>query len=155
FPPLVSLAQRLGVSPAVVMLRWAQQLGAGVVFHTSKESHLREVLDASIHLDARVMAEINGYYGVKTVRFFPFAEVSPIHDDLSEMVDTADYVNAVAARLDDDRRALAAGMPVSNMALNLPASTNRQLLTDPVANRIALRLFPVEEGASEAPSYDR
>jgi diketogulonate reductase-like aldo/keto reductase len=155
FPPLVRLAERLGVSPAVVMFRWAQQLGAGIVFNTSNELHLRELLNANAHLEARDIAEINGYYGVKTVRFFPNAEVSAIHDDFSEMVDTGDYVNAVAARLDEDRRALAAGLPVSNMALNLPSSTNRQLLTDPVANRLALRLFPVEEGASEEPCYDR
>lgn len=155
FPPLVRLAERLGVSPAIVMLRWAEQLGADVVFNTSNELHLREVLQANTHLDARDMAEISGYYGIKTVRFFPIADVSLVHDDLSDLVDTADYVNAVAARLDEDRRALAAGMPISNMALNLPAATNRQLLTDPIANRIAVRLFPVEDGASEQPSYDR
>ncbi len=155
FPPLVRLAQRLSVSPAVVMLAWARGLGADVVFNTSNEAHLREMVLANIELDARAMAEMNGYYGIKTERFYPLAEVSPIHDDLSEMVDTADYVNAVAARLDVDRLALAAGTPVSNMAMNLPASTNRQLLTDPVANRLALRLFPQEEGASEQASFDR
>jgi diketogulonate reductase-like aldo/keto reductase len=155
FPPLVKLATRLGVSPAVVMLQWAKERGAQAVVSTSNEARLHELVAANVHLDARDMAEINGYYGIKTVRFYPLAEVSAVHDDLSDKVDTGDYVDAVAARLDEDRRALAAGTPVSNMALNLPASTNRQLLTDPVANRIALRLFPVEEGTSEQASYAR
>lgn len=155
FPPLVRLAERLGISPAVVMLQWARQLGADIVFNTSKEIHLREVLTANALLHPRDMAEINGYYGIKTVRFFPFADVARVHDELSELVHTDDYVNAVATRLDDDRRALAAGTPLSDIALNLPTSTNRQLLADPVANRIALRLFPVEAGEVEKPSYDR
>lgn len=155
FPALARIAERLGVSPAVVMLRWAQELGADVVVSTTNEAHLRELLSANVTLDARDMAEISGLYGEKTVRFFPVAEIANVHDDLSDLVDTTDYVNAVAARLDEDRRALAAGTPVSTMALNLPASTNRQLLTDPVANRIALRLYPVEEGGTEQASFDR
>jgi diketogulonate reductase-like aldo/keto reductase len=157
--PLARLSDRLGVSPAVVMLRWVQELGVDVVFHTSNQIHLREVVEATRlerpRLGAREMAEISGYYGIKTVRFFPIADVPEIDDELAAMVDTAEYVNAVAARLDEDRSALNAGLPVSKTALNLPSSTHRQLLTDPVANRLALRLFPIEPGANETASYDR
>lgn len=155
FPPLVALTARLGVSPAVVLLQWAKQRGAQPVIGTSNEAHLRELVEANVHLDARDMAEMNGYYGIKTARFYPLADVSAVHDELSDKVDTGDYVDAVAARLDEDRRALMAGTPVSTMALNLPASTNRQLLTDPIANRIALRLYPLEEGTGEQASYAR
>lgn len=160
FPPLVRLAATLGVSPAVVLARWVQQLGAEVVFHTSREEHLQEIVQATAmaapELSARDMAEISGYYAIETQRFFPEPD-SPVLDDdeLSDVVDTARYVALVAARLDADRRAMDRGLPVSDTALNLPANTNRQLLTDPVANQIALQLFPVEEGKTAEGSYSR
>ncbi len=47
------------------------------------------------------------------------------------------------------------GLPVSDTALNLPANTNRQLLTDPIANQIALQLFPVEPGKTAEGSHGR
>lgn len=160
FPPLVRLASSLGVSPAVVLARWAQQLGAEVVFHTSREDHLHEIVQATSAatpmLSARDMAEICGYYALETRRFFP-EPVSPAldDDDLSDIVDTTHYVSIVAERLDADRRALDMGLAVSDTALNLPANTNRQLLTDPLANQIALQLFPVEEGKTPEGSYSR
>jgi diketogulonate reductase-like aldo/keto reductase len=159
FPPLVRLASTLGASPAIVLLRWAQQLGVEVVFHTSNPDHLREVLQATEAnepvLGARDMAEINGYYAFETRRFFP-EPVSPALDaELSDIVDTADYVSLIADRLDADRRAMELGRPVSATALNLPANSNRQLLTDPIANQIALRLFPVEPGKAPQSSYGR
>lgn len=159
FPPLARLAASLGVSPAVVLLRWAQQLGAEVVFHTSQESHLREIVEATRtgepHLDARTLAELSGYYDLETRRFFPEPAASALADELGDVTDTTTYVELVAARLDADRAALRAGLPVSETALNLPAQTNRQLGTDPIANRLALRLFPVKEGKTAESSYDR
>jgi len=159
FPPLVRLARTLGVSPAVIMLRWAQQLGAEVVFHTAQAQHLQEVVDATRTaepvLSARELAEISGYYGLETRRFFP-EPVSPSLDvELGEITDTGAYVERVASLLADDRRALEAGLPVSNLALNLPANSNRQLWTDPVANQLALRLFPIEGDKTAASSYGR
>jgi diketogulonate reductase-like aldo/keto reductase len=159
FPPLVRLANTLGASPAMVLLRWAQQLGVEVVFHTSNPDHLGEVLRATGEnhpvLGARDMAEIGGYYALETRRFFP-EPVSPALDaELSDIVDTAHYVALIAERLDADRRAMERGRPVSATALNLPANSNRQLLTDPVANQIALRLFPVEPGKAPESSYGR
>ncbi len=160
FPPLVRLAKSLGVSPAVVLLRWAEQLGADVVFHTSQEAHLREILHASQagepRLDARALAELSGYYDLETRRFFP-EPASPSLDDeeLGDLTDTASYVEVVAARLEADRAALRGGETVSNMALNLPAHSSRQLCTDPIANQLALRLFPVESGKTAESSYDR
>lgn len=160
FAPLVRLATALGVSPAVVLLRWAQQLGAEVVFHTSREDHLAEIVHAATAaapwLSARDMAEISGYYALETRRFFP-EPLSPAlgDDELSDVVDTTRYVALVAERLDADRRALDQGLPVSDTALNLPANTNRQLLKDPIANQIALQLFPVEHGKTAEGSYCR
>jgi diketogulonate reductase-like aldo/keto reductase len=159
FPPLVRLAQSLGVSSAVVMLRWAQQLGAEVVFHTTRRDHLREVLDATRaaepQLSARQLAEISGYYGFETRRFFPEAITPALHAELGEVTDTGTYVERVATRLAEDRRAIEAGLPVSDMALNLPANSNRQLWTDPLANQLALRLFPVEGDKTALSSYGR
>jgi diketogulonate reductase-like aldo/keto reductase len=159
FPPLVRLAAKLGLSPAVVLLRWAQQLGAEVVFHTAREDHLQEIIQATARapeLSPRDMAEMSGYYALETHRFFP-EPASPLLDDdeLSDVVDTNRYVELVAARLDADRRAMERGLAVSDTALNLPANTNRQLLTDPIANQIALQLFPVEEGKTAEGSYSR
>jgi diketogulonate reductase-like aldo/keto reductase len=159
FAPLVRLAAALGVSPAVVLLRWAQQLGAEVVFHTSREDHLREIVSASASLSpvlsAREMAEISGYYAIETRRFFPEPVSPALDDELSDVVDTTRYVALVAERLDADRRAMALGLAVSDAALNLPANTNRQLLTDPIAHQIALQLFPVEHGKTAEGSYSR
>jgi NLR family CARD domain-containing protein 3 len=159
FPPLVRLAQSHGVSTAVVMLRWAQQLGAEVVFHTAQPEHLQEVLDATRAgepvLSAREMVEISGYYGLETRRFFPEVVTPALDVGLGEVTDTGTYVERVAERLAEDRRALDAGLPVSNMALNLPANSNRQLYTDPVANQLALRLFPVEGDKTALSSYGR
>ncbi|APR79946.1 oxidoreductase of aldo/keto reductase family, subgroup 1 [Minicystis rosea] len=160
FAPLVRLAGALGVSPAVVLLRWAQQLGAEVVFHTSREDHLAEVVHATATaapvLSARDMAEISGYYALETRRFFPEPVSPALHDDeLSDVVETTRYVALVAERLDADRRAMDLGLAVSDTALNLPANTNRQLLTDPIANQIALQLFPVEDGKTAEGSYSR
>jgi diketogulonate reductase-like aldo/keto reductase len=159
FAPLVRLAAALGVAPAVVLLRWTQQLGAEVVFHSSREDHLREVLDATAAampvLSARDMAEISGYYALETRRFFPEPLSPALDDELSDVVDTSRYVTLVAERLDADRRAMDLGLSVSETALNLPANTNRQLLTDPVANQIALVLFPVEHGKTAEGSYSR
>lgn len=160
FAPLVRLAAALGVSPAVVLLRWAQQLGAEVVFHTSREDHLGEIVRATAAaapvLSARDMAEISGYYAVETRRFYPEPASPALGDgDLSDVVDTTRYVALVAERLDADRRAMDLGLAVSDTALNLPANTNRQLLTDPIANQIALRLFPVEDGKTAEGSYSR
>ena len=160
FAPLVRLASNLGCPPAVVLLRWAQQLGAKVVFHTSRADHLREVVQAAEMaapvLSARDMVEISGYYALETRRFFPEPASSGLLDDeLADVVDTTRYVALVAERLDADRRALDLGLPVSEMALKLPANTNRQLLTDPIANQIALQLFPVEEGRTAEGSYSR
>lgn len=159
FPPLVRLAHSLGVSPAMVLLRWAQQLGAEIVFRTSREEHLQEVIRTSADsplLSARDVAEISGYYAHETHRLFP-EPASPVLDDdeLSDVVDTNRYVSLIAARLDADRRAMESGLAVSDTALNLPANTNRQLLTDPVANQIALQLFPVEPGKTAEGSYSR
>lgn len=159
FAPLVRLAAALGVSPAVVLLRWAQQLGAEVVFHTSREDHLTEVVRATAAaapvLSARDMAEISGYYAIETRRFFPEPVSPALDDELADVVDTTRYVALVAERLDADRRAMDLGLAVSDTALNLPANTNRQLLTDPIANQIALRLFPVEPGKTAEGSYSR
>ena len=160
FAPLVRLSAALGASPAVVLVRWAQQLGAEVVFHTSREDHLREVLHASTSasplLSARDMAEIGGYYALETRRFFPEPLSPALEDDeLSDVVDTTRYVALVVERLDADRRAMDLGLPVSDTALNLPANTNRQLLTDPIANQIALQLFPVEQGKTAEGSHCR
>jgi len=160
FAPLVRRAAALGVSPAVVLLRWAQQLGAEVVFHTSSADHLGEIVRATAAvapvLSARDMAEISGYYALETRRFFP-EPVSPALDDdeLSDVVDTTRYVALVAERLDADRRAMDLGLPVSSTALNLPANTNRQLLMDPIANQIALQLFPVAPGKTAEGSHSR
>ncbi|WP_437906176.1 aldo/keto reductase [Sorangium sp. So ce327] len=159
FPPLVRLARSLGVSTAVVMLRWAQQLGAEVVFHTTQAQHLREVIDATRAaepvLSALQLAEISGYYGFETRRFFPEAATPSLDAELGEVTDTGTYVERVATRLAEDRRALEAGLPVSDLALNLPANSNRQLSTDPVANQLALRLFPVEGDKTAVSSYGR
>lgn len=159
FPPLVRLARSYEVSTAVVMLRWAQQLGVEVVFHTTQPQHLREVIDATRAaepvLGARELAEISGYYGLETRRFFPEAVTPSLDVELGQITDTATYVERVATRLAEDRRALEAGLPVSNMALNLPANSNRQLWTDPVANQLALRLFPIGVDKTAVSSYGR
>jgi len=159
FPPLVRLAQRLGASPAVILLRWAEQLGAEVVFHTSQSDHLQEIIAASENatptLGAREMAELNGYYGLETRRFYPEPASPSLAADLADVTDTARYVELVAQRLEQDQRALQSGLPVSNTALNLPAHSNRQLWTDPIANQLALRLFPVVAPKTAASSYGR
>jgi diketogulonate reductase-like aldo/keto reductase len=159
FPPLVRLAQRLGASPAVILLRWAEQLGAEVVFHTSQPDHLREVIAASKSatptLGAREMAELNGYYGFETRRFYPEPVSPALGTELADVTDSARYVELVAQRLEQDQRALQSGLTVSDTALNLPAHSNRQLWTDPIAKQLALRLFPVVAPKTEESSYGR
>ncbi|MCA9643461.1 MAG: aldo/keto reductase [Polyangiaceae bacterium] len=158
FAPLQALAARLGATPAAVMLRWAHQLGAELVIHSSQPAHLAEAIDVvsgSFVLSPRDMAEINGYYGAKTVRFYPQHATPTLDSELSEIIDTDEYVSAVAARLRADRTANAMGEPVSNAALSLPAGTNRELLTHPLANRIALELFPTDQSSGAERSYQR
>lgn len=158
FPALVRLAAKYGVSPAVILLRWADQLGVELLVHTSQEAHLDEIIEDVVTrtlLEERDMAEISGYHCVTSHRFF--VEPSPrLPDrDLDAITDTAEYIEAIAIRLSQDLAAQAAGTPVSRTALSLNTQSTREILTDPVANQIALRLFPPAEGKPNESSYQR
>ncbi|MCA9620236.1 MAG: aldo/keto reductase [Myxococcales bacterium] len=151
FPPLVRLAKAHGVSPAVLLLRWACQLGVGVLFHTSREDHLDEVMTEVLPgpaLPARDMAEISGYHCIVSRRFFTEALPPLVDPALDAITDTDAYVAEVAARLAADRAALARDAPVSETAMALPHQTNWEILFDPLAQRIAETLFPPEGAAS-------
>lgn len=158
YPALVRLAAKYGVSPAVILLRWADQLGVELLVHTSQEAHLDEIIASvvtRVPLEERDMAEISGYHCVTTHRFF--VDPSPRFPDreLDAITDTGKYIEAVASRLAQDRAAQAAGTPVSRTALSLNTQSTREILTDPVANQIALRLFPPAEGKPNESSYQR
>lgn len=145
FPPLVRMAARYDVSPAVLMLRWAQQLGVGVLFHSSDATHLDEVVSGvhrAAHIAARDMAEISGYHCVLARRFFTEAVPVLPASSLDAITDTKAYVEAVAERLSCDRAALAKGASLSETALAVPHQCNREILFDPLAKQIAARLFP-------------
>ena len=158
FPALVRLAAKYGVSPAVMMLRWADQLGVELLVHTSQEAHLDEILEKVVTrapLEERDMAEISGYHCVTTHRFFMDTSPRLPDRDLDAITDTAKYIETIAGRFAQDLAALAAGTPVSRAALSLTTQSTREILTDPVANQIALRLFPPAEGKPNESSYQR
>jgi Ran GTPase-activating protein (RanGAP) involved in mRNA processing and transport len=75
--------------------------------------------------------------------------------DLDAITDTGKYIETIASRLSQDLAAQAAGAPVSRTALSLNTQSTREILTDPVANQIALRLFPPAEGKPNESSYQR
>ncbi|MEM7675801.1 MAG: hypothetical protein AAF449_07335, partial [Myxococcota bacterium] len=101
------------------------------------------------------MAEISGYHCMHTHRFF--AETPPPFFDpqLDALTDVDTYVDEITVRLFADREALAAGRDVSLTSLSLPMQSNRQLLTDPVAHRIAEALFPVAPDKTAQSSHQR
>ena len=159
FQPLAELAARHGRSPAVIVLRWAHQLGVEIVFHTEREAHLREVIE-QVHamtpgLSAADMAQINAFHCAETRRFFNPPPRSASHPELSALTDTDAYVAAAARLLRADLEALDQGAAVSRVALCLHTRTNRELLGDPVAQRIALELFPLAEGKTPQSSHQR
>lgn len=159
FPPLVRLANKYGVSPAVIMLRWAQQLGVELLFRSSQEKHvdevIRHVVSVPTPLDPRDMAEISGYHCSTTRRFFPISGPVEVIPELRDITDTDTYVDAMVEVFMRDIAATDAGLAASEAALCLPTKTTRQILNDPIANRIALRLFPQAEGATPQSSYQR
>lgn len=159
FLPLQRLARRVNASPAAVLVHWVKAMGVEPVIHSTSDLHLSELIGAVTAsqplLSERDVVELSGYYDAVVHRFYPEPVNTIVTSEFSEILETSNFVEAVARRLDEDRRALAAGMPVSEMATNLPSNSNRQLLTDPVANQLALKLFPVAEGSSEESSYNR
>lgn len=162
FAPLVRLAAKHATTPAVVLLRWAHQLGAGLVFSSRQDERVREVLTGvpQLVLSDDDIAEITGFYTQHTHRFYPQHADRPspcaapgLPDPLPD--DNAGYIEVVVKRLRDDIRAKDAGLPVSRTALDLPTQTTRQILTDPVAQQIASRLFPPGPGKPPHSSFDR
>lgn len=159
FPPLVRLAKKYERCPAVIMLRWAHQLGVELLFHSSNDAHVDEVMGQVMQMSPpigeRDMAEINGYHCTATRRFFHESPAPASIPELRDITDTEEYVETVAALFEKDLIAREGNLPVSEAALSLPTTTNKQLLTDPIANRIALRLFPVAKGKRSESSYQR
>lgn len=158
-PPLLRIAERLGAPPAAVLLRWVRQSGAEPVFSSAVDAHVEEVaLEATAQatlLSPRDMAELNGLHTEQTRKLYPEAPLPEVVPELRDVTDTEAYVEAVVELLSADRDALTAGAPVSEAALSLTTSSNRQLLHDPIANRIAVRLFPVPEGKPPQSSHQR
>ena len=158
YPALVRLALKYGVSPAVILLRWADQLGVEILVHTSKEAHLDELIEnlvTQVPLEEQEMAEISGYHCMTSHRFFMDPSPRLPDPDLDAITDTAKYIETIASLLSDDLAAVARGAPVSRTALSLNTQSTREILTDPVANQIALRLFPPALGKSNESSYQR
>lgn len=166
FAPLVRLAAKYSVSPAVVLLRWAHQLGAGLIFSSRRDERVREVLTnvSRFVIDDDDIAAISGFNARRTQRFYPqhvYRQYpSPrrdseraLHDTVPD--DTAAYVDLIVDSLREDIRAKNVGRPVSPTALELPTQTTRQILTDPVAQKIAARLFPPRPGKPPHSSFDR
>jgi diketogulonate reductase-like aldo/keto reductase/Ran GTPase-activating protein (RanGAP) involved in mRNA processing and transport len=157
-PALVRQAAKYGVSPAVIMLRWADQLGVELLVHTSQEAHLDEIIEKVVTraaLEERDMAEISGYHCMTSYRFFMDPSPRLPDRELDAITDTDRYVETIASRLAQDLAAMAAGAPVSRTALSLNTQSTWEILTDPVANQIALRLFPPAEGKPNESSYQR
>lgn len=173
FAPLVRLAAKYSVSPSVVLLRWAHQLGVGLIFSSRQNPRVREVLEGvpQLVLEHADIAAISGFYIQRTHRFYPqhdyrqyavsahrrYAERA-LHNRVPEdrvPDERAAYVEFVVDRLREDIRAKDAGRPVSLTALELPTRTTRQILTDPIAQKIAARLFPPAPGKPAHSSFDR
>ncbi|MEZ4340695.1 MAG: aldo/keto reductase [Sandaracinaceae bacterium] len=156
FPPLVRLAEARRCSAAVLLLRWAHQLGAALVVQSSRDDHLREIwedLPTLEPIDARDMATISGFYARLTRRFFAQRVTPASIPELDATTDTHAYVDAVAALLRADQAAEREGLPVSDAALGLTTQTRQQLLRDPVANQIAERLFPEDAPTASHSRY--
>lgn len=154
--PLPALADRYGASPATIMLRWAHQLGVELLVSSSRDDHLREAIEdvASIGpISAGDMATLNGLYAIESRRFFVNQPAPRSIAALDDVTCSQAYVDGVVARLSADMIAVRDGAPISSTALELPTRTNKQLLTDPIANRIAHALFPDYEGRAAYARY--